>query len=442
MRRILCILAACAALTACSAIETSGGEATPRPASLEAKDQRDARLAWWREARYGMFVHFGPFSQWPYYREKWSQFQTRPAGMPVADFDRRFTAGLTPRKESARQWAHLAKLAGMKYMVFTAKHHEGFCLWDSKLTDYNSVKMGPGFDMVRAYVDACRAEGLKVGLYYSLLDGHHPDGHRCVDDEAARQRFLEYTRGLVRELMSNFGPIALLWYDGPTPLGFASEWESECLNRMVRQLQPGIIINDRSLTTEDFTCSEGHITAPAFPDQDWEACMTFNGVWGWQPAPPEQYCTSRKIIDMLHEVSSMTGNLLLNVGPNPVDGSIGPLETQRLLEAGKWLQRYGEGVYGHLDRVDALSITRNNVGATWTRRGNTAFLWMPNWPKGEVAIEKVKAKINACSLLGDGKPLPFQQKDQRVTINGLPAACPDPVCQYPLLKIEFASYPR
>jgi alpha-L-fucosidase len=428
-------------LTACLP-GTLAAETTSQPAALEAKSQRDARMAWFRQARYGMFVHFGPFSLVGVHKEKWNEFKTRPAGMSQADFDQRFTAGLTPKKGCARQWAKLARQAGMKYMVFTAKHHEGFCLWDTKLTDYNSMNLGPGYDMVRDYVDACRAEGLKVGIYYSLLDGHHPDGRRCAHDEAARQRFLKFTRDSVRELMTNYGPIALLWYDGPSPLGFASEWESEQLNRMVRQCQPGIIINDRALVSEDFTCSEGHINSPAFPDQDWEACMTFNGTWGWSAPPLEKYHSSRKIIDMLNQVSAMTGNLLLNVGPNPADGSVGPIETERLLEVGSWLQRHGEAVYGRLDRVDAIGCTKNSVGAHWTRRGNTAYLWLPQWPNGEVVIESVKADVASCSILGDGKPLEFEQKDRRLTIKGLPAVCPDPVCRYAVLKIVFPSYPR
>ncbi len=362
--------------------------------------------------------------------------------MPVEEFARRITADLKPRPGSARQWAQLAKRAGMKYMVFTAKHHEGFCLWDTKLTDFNSMKLGPGYDMVRDYVAACRAAGLKVGIYYSLLDRHHADGLRCEQDEAARQRFLEFTRGLVRELMTNYGKIDILWYDGPSPLGYASAWESARLNAMVRQLQPGIIINDRALTVEDFTCSEGRVNPTDFPNQDWEACITFNGDWGYDRTAREKYLSVPQIVRMLNRVSAFTGNLLLNVGPNPDGGSIGPVETEHLLAVGRWLAQYGEGVYGRLDRVDAMGETRNNVGGLWSRRGNTGYLWITQWPTGPVVLENVRAKVLACSLVPGGKPLPMEQKDRRLTISGLPASCPAPGCPYGMLKIEFDSYPR
>ena len=398
-------------------------------------------MEWFRHARYGMFVHFGPFSQL-YKHENWTEFSRKPDTMSQADFDHQFVKGLTPRKGCSREWAELAKQAGMKYMVFTTKHHEGFCLWDTKTTDYNSVKLGPGFDMVREYVDECRAAGLHVGFYFSLGDGHNPDGRKCVEDEAARQRFLEFTRAQLRELLTHYGKVEILWYDGPFPLGCGSEWEAEEMNRMVRALQPGIVINDRALWAEDFTCSEGRITPTPFPNDDWEACMTFNGTWGWRPTPLDQYATSHRIVGMLSEVSGMTGNLLLNVGPHPDDGKIGDVETQRLLEVGQWLTRYGEGVYGHLDRVYSLAPTKNNVGGVWSRRGTTGFLWLPDWPKGQIVIDKVRAKVDRCTLLPNGQKLPFEQKDARVTIRDLPSACPETEGLYGMLKIEFASYPR
>jgi alpha-L-fucosidase len=302
--------------------------------------------------------------------------------------------------------------------------------------------MGPKYDMVADYVSACRQAGLRVGLYYSLMDGHHPDGRHCAHDEAARQRFLEFTRGLLRELMTNYGKIDILWYDGPSPLGYASEWESVKMNRMVRDMQPGIIINDRALTSEDFTCSEGKINPPLFPDDDWEACMTFNGTWTYNPAEGDKYLSARQIIEMLNKVSAMSGNLLLNVAPSPDDGSVGPIETERLTAVGRWLARFGEAAYGHVDRVDALGGTKNQIGASWSRRGNTAYLWLLDWPKGDVLISDVKAKVNACRLIPDGRALHFEQKDGQLAIRSLPEACPDAECQFAVLKIEFASYPR
>ena len=151
--------------------------------------------------------------------------------IPIAEYQQ-FPKEFHPKPNSPRAFAKLARAAGQKYMVMTTKHHEGFCNWDTKLTDYNAVKQGPGRDLVREYVEAARAEGLRVGFYYSLMDWHHPDGARCAHDEEARKRFVAYTHGLIRELMTNYGKIDILWYDVAWPLD-AAGWESEKMNKMV-----------------------------------------------------------------------------------------------------------------------------------------------------------------------------------------------------------------
>src|ERR1022692_3121895 len=200
---------------------------------------REARMKWWHEARFGMFIHWGLYSVLG--RHEWVM---ENEGIPVAEYEQ-LAKRFKPKPNAARDWARLAKRAGQKYMVMTTKHHEGFCHWDTKLTDYCAPKQGPGRDLVREFVDAARAEGLRVGFYYSLMDWHHPDGALCKTDEAARKRFVEYTHGLIRELMTNYGKIDVLWYDVDWPLS-ATEWESERMNRMVFELQPAIIVNNRN----------------------------------------------------------------------------------------------------------------------------------------------------------------------------------------------------
>src|SRR6516225_1530519 len=179
---------------------------------LPGDSNRAERMKWWKAARFGMFIHFGVYSTIG--RHEWVM---EDEGIPVSEYAPH-AATFRPQAGSAREWARLAKQAGMKYMVMTTKHHEGFCNFDTKLTNYCATKQGPGRDLVQGYVEAARAEGLRVGFYYSLMDWHHPDGARCATDEDARQRFVAYIHGQIRELLTNYGKIDILWYDVAWPL--------------------------------------------------------------------------------------------------------------------------------------------------------------------------------------------------------------------------------
>src|SRR6202012_5416009 len=187
------------------------------------------RMQWWHAAKFGMFIHFGLYSQ--HARHEWAM---EDEAIPIDEY-MALAQQFNPKPGSQRAWAKLARAAGMKYMVMTTKHHEGFCNFDTKLTDFCATKQGPKRDLVREYVDAARAEGLRVGFYYSLMDWHHPDGIKCEKDEEARKRFVAYTHGLIRELMTNYGKIDILWYDVDKPLT-AEQWESERMNKMVFEL--------------------------------------------------------------------------------------------------------------------------------------------------------------------------------------------------------------
>lgn len=235
-------------------------------------ESRDRRMQWWREARFGMFVHYGLYSLLG--RHEWAM---ATECIPVKEYEK-LVERFNPKPGAPQEWARLAKRAGMKYMVFTTKHHEGYCLWNTAQTDFNCVQSGPGRDLVSEYVEACRAEGLKVGFYYSLMDWHHPDGGSCHHNPDARRRFLEFTRGCLQELMSNYGKIDILWYDVARPLVNPEGWESDAMNQMVRSLQPDILINNRSRIPEDFSTPEGAVVAEATEGRrGWEACMTFSG---------------------------------------------------------------------------------------------------------------------------------------------------------------------
>jgi hypothetical protein len=235
---------------------------------------RERRMAWWHEARFGMFIHWGLYSVLG--RHEWAMEEE---GIPVAEYEllaKRFN----PKPHAARAWAKLAKRAGMRYMVMTTKHHEGFCQFRTETTNYCAPRQAAGRDLVAEYVEAARAEGLRFGFYFSLMDWHHPDGARCATDPEARHRFVDYAHAQIHELTTNYGKVDVLWYDVAWPLD-AAGWESEKMNQMVFQLQPDIIVNNRNKLEGDFQTPEQRIAAS---DKAWEACMTMNDSWGYQRA--------------------------------------------------------------------------------------------------------------------------------------------------------------
>ncbi|RMD76043.1 MAG: alpha-L-fucosidase [Lentisphaerae bacterium] len=393
---------------------------------------RDERMEWFRKARFGMFIHYGLYAL--YGRNEWVMALEN---IPVEEYEKRADE-FKPKPGCPREWAKLASEAGMKYMVMTTKHHEGFCLWDTKMTDYNAVKRGPKRDIVREYVEACREYGMKIGFYYSLMDWHHPDGGRCAYDSEARQRFLEFTHGCVRELMSNYGKIDILWYDVPAPMQHHEGWDSLRLNQMVRELQPHIIINNRSRLDEDFGTPEGHVRPDA--NRDWEACMTFNGIsWGYidsQQAAPYSH-NVQGILSMLRVCCAGQGNLLLNIGPTP-DGSVPPEAVEPLRQTGAWIRQYGDLIYQRYDRWSG-----RNIGG-WlepTIIGNKVYAWTRIWPHEPAGIGSFLTPLKAARLLPSGIPLSFEQKDQRILLTDLPAECPDKIANRAIIELEFEEPP-
>jgi alpha-L-fucosidase len=410
------------------------GKATPDPQAAT----REQRMRWWHEAKFGMFVHWGLYSVIG--QHEWAM---EIEGIPIPQYEL-LAKHFHPKPNAAREWASLARRAGQKYMVMTTKHHEGFCMFDSKLTDYCATRQGPGRDLVREYVEAARAEGLRVGFYYSLMDWHHPDGARCATDEAARRRFVDYTHGLVRELMTNYGKIDILWYDVDWPLT-AEQWESERMNQMVFELQPEIIVNNRNGLPGDFATPEQHIEA-AQGARAWEACMTLNDSWGYQKAD-DAWKTPKTIIDNLATCARDGGNYLLNIGPK-ADGSV-PEESVAILDrVGQWLEHNGPSIYG----TDRGQFSFSNY-AIFTRRGNTLYALVHFWPgqtpagqwlsffqpQSVIAIGGLKAKVRSARLLVSGQNLTFTQDEIRFRLTGVPEKAPDePVT---VIAIECESEP-
>jgi alpha-L-fucosidase len=369
---------------------------------------RAQRMKWWHEARFGMFIHWGLYSVLG--RHEWAM---ENEGIPVAEYEQ-IALRFKPKPNAARDWARLAKQTGQKYMVMTTKHHEGFCHFDTRLTDYCAPKKGPGRDLVKEFVEAVRAEGLRVGFYYSLMDWHHPDGARCATDEQARRRFVDYIHGQIRELLTNYGKIDVLWYDVAWPLD-AQGWESEKMNEMVFQLQPEIVVNNRNQLPGDFATPEQRITAD---QRAWESCMTLNDSWGYNRGddnwkPPKTVV--RNLITCAHD----TGNYLLNIGPR-ADGSI-PEESVRIFgSVGKWMERNGAAIY---QSEKCQPKTSNYAG--FTRKGNTLYMHVYFWPGNTVSLGGLRNKVKAVRLSASGAEVKFDQDDFRLKMTGLPEKAPD-----------------
>lgn len=387
---------------------------------------------WFNQARYGMFVHFGPYSvaargEWVLNRER----------IPFEEYTRRYVHNFRAERFDAREWARLAQEAGMGYVVLTTRHHDGFCLWDSKTTDFNAARIGPKRDLVREFADAMRANGLKVGFYYSVADWSHPDYPGAYErdwptgwsDEAARKRFVAFYHAQLEELLTLYGQVDYLWYDGciPQPL------DGQAINTRAKEWQPNILINERNGAPCDVHVSEQAIRA-AKPGQKWEACLTLNSNWGFH-AGDNSWKTAREVVSMLCETASGEGNLLLNIGPRG-DGTI-PKPSQTILrEAGAWLARNGEAIRG--SSRSPLSWTHSG---RFTTKGNTIFFHLFNGTGSELCLAEIKNRVVSARLLDGGAPLEFEQNEGRLWLRGLPDPLTDPIATTIALEVEGEPQP-
>ncbi len=413
-------------LAAAKTAEGSGLQAKQPAESAATIADRERRMKWWHEAKFGMFIHWGLYSVLG--RHEWVM---EMEGIPATEYQE-IAKRFKPKPNAARDWARLAKRAGQKYMVMTTKHHEGFCLFDTQTTNYCAPKQGPGRDLVREYVDAARAEGLRVGFYYSLMDWHHPDGARCATDDAARRRFVDYIHTHLRELLTNYGKIDVLWYDVSWPLDVKG-WESEKMNEMVFKLQPDIIVNNRNKLPGDFATPEQRIEA-AEAGRAWESCMTMNDSWGYQRAD-DAWKSPKQVIRNLITCAHDGGNYLINIGPK-ADGSI-PEESINILSmVGRWMDKNGQALYG----ADVCQPRRSRNGS-FSRRGNTLYLHVHFWPGGDnLAFAGLQTKARSVTLLATGQKVDFDQDTYRIRFKGLPERAPDdPITT---LAIECESEPK
>ena len=386
--------------------------------------------AWFNESRFGMFIHWGAYSVAG--RGEWIMNRER---IGKEEYTQKYVDNWHAEKYDPAGWAALAKESGMGYMVLTTRHHDGFALWDSKVNAWNAARLGPKRDLVAQYVDAVRKAGLKVGLYYSPAAGSHPDypgaffrdwpGEKDWRDEASRQRFIEYYRSEIRELMTGYGRIDYLWFDGCIPENIDGD---ETL-KMVKELQPDILVNNRLGKPFDIKCSEQTIN-PAAAGQDWEACMTLNGNWGYH-AGDMRWKSPADVIDMLLTCAQSAGNLLLNIGPE-ADGTVPENSVRILREAGNWIRRHRECIANSERHPFSWNCTARPI----TAKGNNVYLHFINDPCGIFCWAEVKNKVLSASLLKDGAPVEFRQEDNRLFLENITSPMPDSPASTVVLKLD------
>jgi len=392
------------------------------------KGKNQERLKWFKDGRFGMFIHWGVYSVIG--RGEWVKYQEKMPDEEYISYARHFKT----QNYNPEEWVKLAKEAGMKYLVLTTKHHDGYCLFNTKTTDFSSVKIGPRRDLVAEYVKACRKEGMKIGFYYSLIDWSRPIAYQGPErNPAAWQKLVEHIHAQVKELCTHYGKIDILWYDG----GFyingreicraaAKDWQAKKLNAMVRKYQPDILINNRSGLPEDFDTPEQHIISSA-PGRIWEACMTMNKHWGYSRRD-NIWKSPRELIHHLTTCVGGGGNYLLNVGPKP-DGTIPGESVRQLRRIGEWLKVNKEAVYC----AGAGPFSSGTAGAV-TAKGKKIYLIVHWWPGRELYLPEVKIKIKSAHILSTGKKVILEPKGERLILKGLPAKAPDSLSTVIVLK--------
>jgi len=392
---------------------------------------QDRRCAWFEEARFGMFIHWGLYSLLG--RGEWAMFFERIPKEEYARLAERFS----PERFDPGAWASLAKRAGMNYMVLTTRHHDGFCLFDSRVSDFTSTRTAAKRDFVAEYVSACRKAGLRVGLYYSLLDWRFPGYFDPKGQPESAREMVDQVHAQVQELMSNYGKIDYLFYDGEWVPGIeyhrslaestkespsiAEFWRSRELNQMVRRLQPEIVINNRSGLAEDVDTPEQYVVASP-PGRLWESCMTIGDYWGYHRWENE-FKSSARLVRTLASSVSGGGNFLLNVGPKP-DGTVQREQVERLEDVGSWLAVNGEAIYGCGRPPEGMNA--RYLGCL-TARGKTVYLHIHAWPGTEAVFVSETVRFSRAKILsGNVEVAVRHEKPGRVILSGLPPEPPDP----------------
>ncbi len=418
----------------------------------------DERMAWWRDGRFGMFIHWGVYAvPAGTYKGKrihgTGEWIMNTAPIPVDEY-KKFADAFNPIGYNADEWVRLAKNAGMKYIVITSKHHDGFCLWDSKVTDWDIMDATPfGRDILAELAAACKKHKIKLCFYHSIMDWHHPDAQAPFypnynDTNQSNPNFDRYVEQYMKpqlaELLANYGPLGVLWFDGE----WIKDWtepKGKELYAWLRELQPDLIINNRvgkgrkgmeGLSASDdyagdFGTPEQQVPATGLPGVDWETCMTMNDTWGYK-AYDENWKSSEDLIRHLIDIASKGGNFLLNVGPTP-EGLIPQASVARLEAMGKWMAVNGESIYG----TTASPIGRPSWGRC-TAKDNRLYLHVFDWPTdGRLSVRLPNAGIVQAHLLADKKKakLPVTIDGDTIVIS-VPPEAPDAVAGVVVLTVN------
>ena len=411
----------------------------------ETPQQRDARMQWWKEARFGMFIHWGlyavPAGRWSNgkvdvsYSGGIGEWIQHDAKISVADYAK-LANQFNPTLFDADAWVATAKAAGMKYIVITAKHHDGFAMFRTKVTPFNIVDATPfKRDPVAELAAACKKQGIRFGVYYSQAqDWHHPGGYKAGGswDPAQKGDYDAYLRDIaipqVKELMSNYGPISVVWWDTPFDMTTA---RAKPLGDLLN-LQPSIISNDRlgSNVQADYATPEQHIPPNGYGGRPWETCMTINDTWGYK-VDDKNFKSTKTLLHNLIDIASKGGNYLLNVGPD-ARGIIPEGETDRLKEIGTWLNINGAALYG----TSAGPFLKQLPFGLATRKDNKLFLSVFDWPKDGKLWLPLSTKITKAYLLtAPSQPLEIASVDggNQITVTG---DAPDPIASVIVLELD------
>ena len=410
-----------------------------RPAIDPARGQRsgtetDLRLDWWRESKFGMFIHWGLYSIaggiWKG-REipGIGEWIMRRAEIPIKEYER-LARRFNPIKFNAAEWVSLARRAGQKYIVITAKHHDGFCLFKSDHTDYNIVDATPfKRDVLKELAIECRRQGIKLGFYYSQTqDWHHPGGDGNYWDYPGEKDFVgyveKYVKAQLRELLTNYGPVAIIWFDTPRII---TRRQSQTLLDLVHELQPDCLVSGRlGNVMGDYASAGNNLIPKEAVNADWETPATINDTWGYK-INDQNWKSATDLIYNLGDIVSKGGNYLLNVGPT-AEGIIPDPSVERLLEIGKWLSLNGESIYGTQPGVI--------LGQGWcrsTRKGDKEYLLIFQWPEGG-KIRLGGLNVERAWLLTSDVLLPVKKKGNITMIIG-PEEPPDPICSVVVLAL-------
>lgn len=418
---------------------------------------KDERMEWWRDARFGMFVHWGlyavPAGTYQGKRvDGIGEWIMNSAKIPVDEYEK-YAAQFDPIAFDADEWVRIAKNAGMKYIVITSKHHDGFCLWDSKVTDYDIMDASPfKRDILGELAKACKKHKIKLCFYHSIMDWHHPDAQAPFypnynDTNRSNPNFDRYVETYMKpqlaELLANYGPLGVLWFDGE----WIKDWtepKGKDLYAWLREIQPDLIINNRvgkgrkgmeglSRSDEyagDFGTPEQQIPATGLPGVDWETCMTMNDTWGFK-SYDENWKPSEDLIRKLADIASKGGNFLLNVGPTP-EGLIPEASVERLADMGKWMAVNSESIYG---------TTASPIGLpSWgrcTAKGDKLYLHVFEWPAdGKLSVDLPGTGVAKAYLLANKKAaLPVASDGDKVVVS-LPRTAPDAVNSVVVLTVN------